>query len=143
MSCSKKIDIKIDDHFVDSSPDGTAGFAFVSVSDYNKQDIESFCKNYEENFKKSLKKDSLPVVLKIHVYKLKDTTSLSPALIEQIRTTHPDMIEKFNKLQSVKSGYIFRYVSHYMGSKFVEKDTLVRTTVILPKPGISAKEILK
>jgi hypothetical protein len=141
---NKTVDFHVDEFFADSSYNGKINFNFVSVDKYDEVQMLDFAKQIStENLTLDMLRRDLPMITVVHFYKISDTAELDEKMIQQIQRQYPHITEVKNSLQSVPSGYIYTGFSKYIHNLKLPKDTMFQTSVIIPKNGIKAKDILK
>ena len=144
FSLKNNLNYKIADYFLESSPQGKIVFVFVEVEDLNPTSLNSLSKYIMENHNSMfLEDDSLLLVMVAHFYNKHDTINLPGEVKEEIRMKYPDKPDIEDNLYYIPKGFVYTGFSRKVEGLDVPKDTLFQTPILIPKPGIKAKDVIK
>ncbi|MFC2130386.1 hypothetical protein ACFLSQ_03015 [Bacteroidota bacterium] len=141
---NKPVDFVIEEVFADSTVNGKIYFGFVAVDKYDEEEMDEYGRNFltKQVTLDVIRKD-VPVIAVVHYYDLGDTVELTDELKANIKRNYPQMNEVQENLQCVKKGYIYTGFSKKIEGLNMPRDTLFETTVIIPRNGIKAQDVLK
>ncbi len=141
---NKPVSFKIAESFADSSMSGKVSFNFVEVDKYDEREMLEFARKLAlSNNSLEMLEKNLPVLTVVHFYNPDDILPLNDLWIKKLKRKYHDLKNLEKKLQRVETGYIFTSTSQKIEGINLPSDTLFQSTVIIPKTGLRAKDIMK
>ncbi|MBS3999072.1 MAG: hypothetical protein KGZ71_01175 [Desulfobulbaceae bacterium] len=142
-SCSKHSEYKIVDYFTDSTDRGKFVFLFVETDTIIQSEILDWTKEFKSNDTiMRVAHDSILHVLISYFYIPKEYDEIpeEQAVILREKYKNPEIT---NKLLLAKKGAVYTGFSKITEGMPFPKDTVILTSVFVPKKGYKAIDILK
>ncbi|MCO5250506.1 MAG: hypothetical protein M9949_03685 [Candidatus Kapabacteria bacterium] len=142
-SCSKHSEYKIVDYFTDSTDRGKFVFLFVETDTIIQDDILNWTKEFKsKDTIMRVEHDSILHVLISYFYipDVYDEIPEEQAVILREKYKNPEIT---NKLLLAKNGAVYTGFSKITEGMPFPKDTVILTSVFVPKKGYKAVDILK
>jgi hypothetical protein len=138
-----KPNIEITDLYTDSTSMGKFVFVFAETETYEANTLM----NWAQDLKHSggfleMPDKTKPSLLTVYFYKTSDTTKIDTELASSLKKQFPNNPEIINKVNFVLNG--MQYIGHNDKTlTSMAMDSIFKTMVFVPKPGMKAIDILK
>lgn len=142
--CAHKSKFEIVDYFVDSSDRGKFVFLFVKTDTIIASNIIEWTSNFQNQ--DSIMYVNNPEILKVLIanfYTQKSITHVPEEEAVALRNKYQNNPEIVEKLDMAKQGAIYTGFSRYVEGMPFPRDTVILTSVYIPKPGYKAIDIMK
>jgi hypothetical protein len=131
------------DRFSDTSEHAIMVFSFVEVENYSKKEILKFSENIIKEIELGRNNSSEALIAINYYYKLSDTIPLDRKTRRVIRRNFRQVNDPELKLQQVENAYQYIAAIGDWTGKAKPQDSLFQTTVVVPRKGFNAKNLMK
>lgn len=129
---------KIVDDFIDTTQSGIFSFVFVNLNKVEKDYIKFINRDIVRKYDSSHDTLNKKIII-THFYNYKNTVKVSGKMHKQLKLQYPGKKDLEERLRIANDAYIYTYFNYGRNIS----DSLFRSPVIVPKPGIKAKDIFK
>ncbi len=144
VSCSRKSEFEIVDYFIDSSDKGKFVFLFIKTDTIIASNIMKWASDFQnQDSTMYVQSEDILKVLIANFYTDKSITSIPEDEAITLRSKYQNNPGIVEKLDMASQGAIYTGFSRYAEGMPFPRDTVILTSVYIPKPGHKAIDIMK